>query len=336
MATICIHIFNPETDYALAAGDTIYNPPARIAELRRRMALLPASFAADGDWIAVRDADMATALLDSKSMAICRDKGLRVIPLGKLADEISRNSGSAFSIVPWGWNHTLRRNLLALGIPEHLLKSSEEIDTIRALSHRRTTIRFQKCMQQRLPDIEVPVAEELRTPESAEEYLARHTKAYFKLPWSSSGRGVVLSSSMSRGKLTEWISGGIRRQGSVMGEKAFERTADFATEWECRGGKASFLGLSVFRTSPEGRYLGNICEPQARLDEIISGFSPFWNAGIIKAQKECLEEIIAPYYSGPVGIDMLVASGGQINHCVEINLRQTMGMAAMLKNTGNG
>ena len=42
-----------------------------------------------------------------------------------------------------------------------------------------------------------------------------------------------------------------------MAEIARNRTGDFASEWWCSNGHAEYIGLSLFDTSAEGRYLGN-------------------------------------------------------------------------------
>ena len=51
MATL--HIFNPETDFALAAGIPIYTPPAKVLALKHSLSLLPAIYARRGDYILV-------------------------------------------------------------------------------------------------------------------------------------------------------------------------------------------------------------------------------------------------------------------------------------------
>ena len=116
----------------------------------------------------------------------------------------------------------------------------------------------------------MPFATEIFSVEEAFQYLDEHGDAYFKMPWSSSGRGVAAASSMSREKLCQWIAGAIRRQGSILAEKAFDRILDFATEWESVNGKAYLIGYSVFKTSAGGRYGGNLEESQESLEKIIS------------------------------------------------------------------
>lgn len=44
-----LHIFNPETDYALASGRPQYTPPKNVVKLRRMLAAIPALWAEPGD-----------------------------------------------------------------------------------------------------------------------------------------------------------------------------------------------------------------------------------------------------------------------------------------------
>ena len=39
---------------------------------------------------------------------------------------------------------------------------------------------------------------------------------------------------------------------------------------------------------------------------------------------------IAPHYDGPLGIDMIITTDHRLHPLIEINLRTTMGMAALL------
>lgn len=52
-------------------------------------------------------------------------------------------------------------------------------------------------------------------------------------------------------------------------------------------------------------------------------------ASIISRQRLMLENYVAQYYEGPLGIDMMVTEEGNIHPCVEINIRNTMGRVAV-------
>ena len=173
---------------------------------------------------------------------------------------------------------------------------------------------------------------EIYSLKEVDEFIQKYSSVYLKLPWSSSGRGVVASDFLEKRLLEQWVNGGLRRQGSIMGEKAVDRVVDFATEWKCENGSAIFLGLSLFQTSYDGRYKGNLNISQSEINDVLTSSSPFFSPILIEAQKKMLEEIISPFYSGPLGIDMMIDRQGLIYPCVEINLRMTMGHVALMCN----
>ena len=123
----------------------------------------------------------------------------------------------------------------------------------------------------------------------------------------------------------EWAHGVIRRQWSIIAEPSWNKRLDFATEWTIRSGKPEFLGYSIFEASSRGKYHGNVEDSQENLLKRIQKAAPSFGEDIIEAQKMALATHIAPFYEGPLGIDMLSDNEGNINSCVEINLRLTMG-----------
>ena len=296
------HIFNPETDYALALNRLQYTPPKQIVSLRRQLAALPALWAREGEAILMVDPPLASPYLD-----LAAERGIKVIPVDKVC---------GYEVCPWGWNsaiaHTLRKSG-AGGVPD-----DSSLASIRQLAHRRNTRLFHDGDDS---------PEELTSVEEAGEWIERHPDCYLKAPWSSSGRGVIHSTSMSREGILKWCGGIINRQGSVMGERGWNRALDFATEWECSGGEAIFTGFSIFKTSVEGRYLGNISASQTTLKHIIQSEAD-WSDELLAHQKRVLDTHFAPNYSGPLGIDMLADRNRRVNICVEVNMRRTMGMAA--------
>lgn len=324
-----IHIFNPETDYALALGRKRYCPPASIVNMRRNMAFFPGVYAENGDIIATVDDIPLEELRNSDYYHYIAEKNITTGTLREISKLVDSFSGYSFDIKPWGWNHTIRRLLVECGFDDELLKTEEEIDSLRELSHRRTVIGFQNHLQQSLPGIDVPVARIFTDLKDAMDFCKDRDSVYLKMPWSSSGRGVVCTKDMSDEKIREWASGSIRRQGSVMAEEDRGRSADFATEWMCKEGKAIFMGYSFFETTKEGRYKGNSRLSQNNIREKICHVCPEFSDEVLFAQKSALEELIAPFYEGPAGIDMLSTGAGRLNPCVEINLRQTMGMAML-------
>ncbi len=328
-----IHIFNPDTDYALASGRNNYSPPSSIVGIRKKMALFPATYAKDGDAIILLDKISSRELSDCIGYNDCRRKNIRILTLNDLKNYLSYHSKhSELILQPWGWNHTFVNTLRKMEIPEHYLKSDSAIDALRQLSHRRTCMPFRRVISLQLPQLSIDQSAEFINENDAFDFSMDHPIVYFKAPWSSSGRGIVNSVDLTGEGLKQWLRGCIRRQGSVIGEIGRKRTGDFATEWMCKDGKALFLGLSCFNATGDGHYLGNMNISQEEIDLKLGELSFQWNNEILKAQEEALDKLIAPNYDGPVGIDMFTTVEGELNPCVELNLRMTMGIATLWKN----
>lgn len=318
-----LHIFNPETEFALGHGGEYYTPPASIVDLRKRLALLPAVYASPGDYILMMDRAMSPA--DPDHQKLIKRKKLTVLPhktdLSKLPQDVA--------VEPWGWNLSLRQWLIDNGMDPERLPSPEWIATLRELAHRHVTITFlRRCG---IPSPLLP--REMFTIFMATDWCRSHRNAYVKAPWSSSGRGIYRALDPDARDLQQWINGTIRRQESVMVEPAWDRVLDFATEWRLSDGEAHFLGFSLFNVDDHYQYTGNVSASQEEIERILdSKFNDNWTRELLVArQKDALEAMIAPHYSGLLGVDCLVDSQGDVNPCVEINLRRTMGMIGLMK-----
>lgn len=322
-----LHIFNPEHDLALGVAPSgHYTPPAEVRELKKYNSLLAAVYAADNDFILIpsdiRDDEISKLPYYSKVL----EKSIRVIK----KEDLKEHSAKFSDIRPWGWDLEIRKDLVNAGVDPRLLPSIRQIDSIRRLSHRRTAIKLRKHISEilQIPIKYPPV--ELFSLEEAKRFLEQNPISYFKAPWSSSGRGIVVSDHISEKGLMEWIHGTLKKQGSVIAEPAWSRVFDFATEWHIINGAVVFSGYSVFKTSSRGKYHGNVEADQINLERMITDMSPSFPS-YLKAQEKALAEIIAPHYEGPLGIDCFTDSEGDINPCVEINLRLTMGHVNIFK-----
>jgi len=315
-------IFNPEADFARGAGYRSYTPPTPVVALAREMALTMLPMAEEGDYILVPD-DYTP---DSRSKeTMCRQR-VKTITLSQLGKAAASESHGNMQIIPWGWTHQLRRTLQAHGIAPESMPSDTELNDIRRLSHRRITIPLSERIS---PDF-IPL--EFDTADEAMQWWGSHPEAYFKAPWSSSGRGVLRATGLDSSRVEPWIRGTIKRQGSVIAEKEDIRRLDFATEWIVEDGVVNFFGLSVFRVSFRGKYSDNVSDSFTHLYGIISNaIGETQLEQIIKFQRKALQEIIAPYYSGPLGIDMYQCEDGNVRGCVELNLRYTMGHMAIYR-----
>lgn len=135
----------------MACGGNTYNPPGAIIALRRDMAYFPATYADDGDWIATFDEALPSSPHGRGYLDLANRRGVKMTTVARLANEIEASDSKAFELLPWGWNATLRTMLLKAGINGKWMKSEAEIERLRILSHRRTTIAFQDMLQKTLP-----------------------------------------------------------------------------------------------------------------------------------------------------------------------------------------
>lgn len=313
-----LHIFNPETDCALASGRPQYTPPKNVVKLRRMLAAIPALWAEPGDDILMLDTPTETPYSE-----IAAKRGINMIT----PDQLSRCDITA--IDPWGWNLPLAQILRRHGLDSALIPGNETLARFRQTSHRRTTIAMHRYIDTRAREgsvtTECPV--EISDTKTLREWLSVHPDSYLKAPWSSSGRGVIHTSIMRPDAVIAWGDGIIRSQGSLLAEKGFAKTADFASLWVCSEGKARFAGMSMFTAADNGRYAANISDTEEKIRHAIAAYANL-DDSLLTLQQEALDLYVAPYYSGPCGIDMLATADGRINACVEVNLRRTMGFAA--------
>lgn len=161
-----------------------------------------------------------------------------------------------------------------------------------------------------------------------------HGETVLKAPWSSSGRGVYW---LNKGNFTPsmkgWIKRVIEKQGSIMAEVSMKRKKDFAMEFKTMEHKARFMGYSLFFTEETGAYRGNMLMSNDRITEELKEYIAGEELDDVKTQLlEFLENVVAPIYSGSVGVDMFIYQSDRgeylLNPVVEINMRMTMGMVA--------
>ncbi|MCH5225580.1 MAG: hypothetical protein J1D77_06245 [Muribaculaceae bacterium] len=319
MATL--FAFNPEHDLALAADSIAFTPPAAVGLLKKSLSLLPAIYAANGDFILVGEDFQSGNINSLPYQELVKSKKLSVVKLS----ELPKQKGNISKIIPWGWNKTITNELSNAGISPLLLPTDQQLSNIRRLSHRLTAIRLREFLAKSDEKLSLKMPKELFDLQDLEDFLKLHSHSFFKAPWSSSGRGIVCSSHISPKGLMEWAHGVIKKQGSLIAEPAWEKSLDFATEWWISKGEAKFIGFSVFKASSRGKYHGNIEGTQEKLKEIIKTDCPGFDPSLIELQRLGLNAILGTDYSGPLGIDMLSDSEGNVNPCVEINLRLTMG-----------
>lgn len=307
------HIFNPETEMALASGRVSYTAPVAVRNFAGRLTMLPALYAPEGSVVLSRFA--ADLSLPYRAVAYRRD--VEIVDVREI---------HGMRVCPWGWNPALKAELSRAGVSQSELPSDVLLDGYRRLAHRATTIRILDRFDNLKDKGLMPRF--FTDTENLVGYLAEHyaqgKRVVMKMPWSSSGRGVFFDPDEFSAR------NAMSRQGGVMVEPMWDNVLDFASEWECIDGEVVFKGLSVFRNGLGGRYKGNLVASQSQIrDMVCAHCSEDALDRNIRMLHDALTAIVAPLYRGPFGVDMLCDSAGFVNPCVEINLRMTMGHVAL-------
>ena len=273
-------IFNPEHDLCLANGRAHYVPPRSAIDFARRGASL-----------------MQVLYPDSRCLSV-----YDIIQSSTLSDQFDR-------IVPWGWNLTLKYELLKQGVPATLMPSDEVLSQWRMLQHRTTILPLQ------------PQSRAATTAEEVRLMISQYRSVVMKAPWSGAGRGLRWVTDRLGEQDVSWLNKVVREQRCVIVEPRREVAVDFALEYIIDKQGLQFLGYSLFE-SAHGVYQGNRLLP----DDVICR-----RVGITSVERQGLEDWlcahVSPFYQGPLGVDFILDTQGR-RYLSEMNLRHTMGWVA--------
>ena len=321
-----LHIFNPEHDLALAANLRQFTAPHAGRQLRTDLAFIPALWADEGDMVLVDDIDDA------------RDK-VRHLG-GNLADKVEfitkvqlqhfLKTGFLDAVHPWGWDIALKGELERIGCPEIMLPTDYILNKVREISSRQWAAEHLQSGVEYAQDVA-----------RVKELVLEWGKAVVKAPWSSSGRGVryVSSDEFCQGQeypsFERWAKNIIYHQGGVTVEPYYNKVKDFGMEFEMLDGKMHYCGLSLFDTV-KNAYTGNLLATEEDKLEIMKAYVNEHQLNSVREKvMSKLEAVLKGIYSGPLGVDMMIASsneGYQFVPCIELNLRRTMGHVALTLN----
>lgn len=306
-----VHLMNIDVDDSLASGRQSYTPSRHVAELQRALALMPALWAATGDYIIAAPEQEA--------------------PLKSIRPDVFVYHGEPGVIPsPWGWSASAAGCFLSAGVSNDLIPVSKALERHRMLSHRRTAVelarRLAEVFEVNSPNEPQEITDARFLPSSLEGLVIKH-------PWSSSGRGVAFTRRLSPQKARELASAVIRKQGSVIIERELTRVMDMAFLYDYDGFEVHFRGISVFTTDSGGRYASNLVGPQPVLIER-TGLSADHLTRLAAQTGCCLNDILGrDGIPTPLGVDMLICKpeGGEgtiLAPVIEVNMRRTMGRVA--------
>lgn len=339
-----IHLFNPgyESGIALYAvnGSTNYTPSGKVQKMRHDLSLLPVWFADPGDYVWIGNFKANHTGKNCSDIASFLPGEIPAFATLLSASEITDPAFQLLEteIAPWGLSPQSIRFF------EEIKKVSGRPILIPAWNDRLTNLTGRKtaadCLEQllkRFPEIPSHKPVFYSSLQEIEEHIVSHTPPYIiKTPYSSSGRGVyeVAANQLAENE-KRWIAGALQKQGSVSIEPLLDKKIDFAMEYLLdKDQTIRFEGFSLFDTTPSGSYIGNRLSPQKEIEEHLSQSI---GRKLLHQVKEAIGEIIKETYSGDyygnIGVDMMIYTDTNgnpaIQPCVEINMRNTMGMLSV-------
>lgn len=326
-----LHLFNPENDLALADFSIHYIAPSSARVMAADLSALPLWWAAPGDAVWVEEAQRPS--LSAVWNPLCRC--LQATPCSCWPDGVDE-------ICPWGWSPLLVGRLLRAGCPPVLLPDEPALRRIRTLSGRSLAVRLLHELRSgegfatRWADRLCGASYYCEDEEQVARLVTSLGPTMLKAPWSGSGKGLHFGHGTYVPPLSGWCRGVLRRQGAVVVEPIYNKVYDLAMEFFSDGcGRVSYRGLSVFFTTPRGTYAGNWVAPEHDKLQWLSGLLPLaqWHdlAAVLCRR---LSLYVGTAYRGVLGVDMMLCrpdSGASLllHPCVEVNLRRTMGQAAL-------
>ena len=248
-----------------------------------------------------------------------------------LSERLKRPNKQRRQIVPWGWNHSLKKRLINEGVDPATLPSEEELQFIRTHSRREFALDVHSRLNCRDKQVIKPDYRMAATSVGEiEAFISANGSAVLKSPLSGSGKGIRFI----RERLSESDEGWCRRtldkQGSVIVEQRFEIIKECAMLFECHYEGIDFVGYSLFE-SRNGAYSRNILASNEEIEDVIAEYvSRDTLIAIREELKEILARTLVGHYEGFLGVDQMICQADSpiLVPVSEINLRMTMGLIA--------
>ena len=248
-----------------------------------------------------------------------------------LSEYLKRPNKQRRQIIPWGWNHSLKKRLINEGIDPAALPSEEDLQFIRTHSRREFALDVHSRLSWAAPQIIGPDYRIVATSVSEiEEFISAYGSAVLKSPLSGSGKGIRFVREGLSESDEGWCRKAIAKQGSVIVERRFEIIKECAMLFECHHEGIDFIGYSMFE-SKNGAYCRNILASNEEIENIIAGYiSRDTLTGIRESLSAILGDTLTGHYEGFLGVDQIICQNDSpiFIPVSEINLRMTMGLIA--------
>ena len=255
-----------------------------------------------------------------------------------LSEYLERPNKQRRQIIPWGWNHALKKRLINEGIDPATLPSEEELQFIRTHSRREFALDVHSRLNSRAslvigPDYRITATSVCEI----EAFISANGSAVLKSPLSGSGKGIRFVREMLSESDEGWCRRTLDKQGSVIVEQRFEIIKECAMLFECHHEGIDFIGYSLFE-SRNGAYSKNILASNEEIEDIITDYIPRETLTIIREDLTAiLAESLVGHYEGFLGVDQIICQADSpiFIPVSEINLRMTMGLIARNQHTKN-
>ena len=248
-----------------------------------------------------------------------------------IAEHLKRPNRQRRQIIPWGWNHSLRKRLINEGVDPSSLPSEEELQFIRTHSRREFALDVHSRL--RCGDSQI-IGTDYRTVATSvdeiEAFISAHGSAVLKSPLSGSGKGVRFVREGLSVSDEGWCRRTLDKQGSVIVERRFEIIKECAMLFECHHEGIDFIGYSLFE-SRNGAYSRNILASNRDIEDIIAGYISRDTLTAIREDLiSILKDTLVGHYEGFLGVDQMICQSASpvFIPVSEINLRMTMGLIA--------
>ena len=327
-----LHYFNPGHEAAVLNASKHYNPPAQVVKMQSDLAFLPAWYASEGDFVFVEKP------LPDDFILSCKSLNLSVKPV--IFDDlvVSQEAFQHLTVDLWGISpqsiHFFEKLREKANFP---LTVPQWKEAFGFLGSRFASREILAALLARVSETESEILPQfVSSIEAIEQQIAHSQESLLiKSPYSSSGRGLLR---LFPGQLPQSerqiITGILKKQKQVSIEKFLDKRLDFSMHFEITAlGKTQFIGYSVFQTNAKGAYEKSLLGGQDYLEKQITNYI---HPDLLMQNRTVLtkkiQEMYAPYYSGTIGIDMLIYQSGdscRLHPCVEINMRKSMGYLAI-------
>jgi hypothetical protein len=336
-----IYLFNPTCEYAIGNGTDSWQPNKILQKMESDLSAIPLFLAEAKDCILVEKIPSPIFLNSLKELGF-------ELPQFVLKKEALSNqnftSQSRNRLLPWGWSPAAHKLLSPLkptcseGFknspvfnwhPEHRDLYSKKFASgiLESLLIEYPCEYFIEKEQ---------LSEVCTTQQDFNKLIDKWGKIMVKAPWSSSGRGLQpITKTPVHQKVWDKILGIVKDQGYAITEPYLNKALDLAFQFELKKGKVSFVGYSNFSTDYKGQYNGNSLNGHPDyIDDDILEFARFIPEKIIPPLIQIIESTeLAKSYEGFFGADTLIYRDKEgvlkINPCLEINVRQNMGLLSL-------